>query len=451
MKRLIWLMLLEMPLIIFAQASENNMTGVQWINNLTWNQIKQRAKSERKYIFIDVYATWCGPCKKMDKEVYTNTKVGYEVNKQFIAIKVQMDKTDHDNEQVKSWYSFADNLQKDYKIDGYPSFLFFNAEGVLVHKSVGWKDVPDFLELIDEALTEPETEYKSQVKKFKNHQLDFPAMPQLSKEAKMKKDDLLATEIAKYYKENYLDTLSTAQAFVKENLYLLADFCLALVKTTDRYFNLFYRNPDYVDSVINNGKQKISGNVVRIVIRREEIVDKIYKNRKPITNPKPNWTQIQKTIQTKYGKEYKDMFFPDEQIYFYSQISDWKNYIRYVNKKIRKFPPTKAGKRFGPQFGDEWHLNSYAWEVFQNCNDKRSLRQAIKWSSMVIDLVDDADIKSNYIDTKANLLYKMGNTKKAMEMEEIALSMATSKHHIDSYQKTIAKMKAGAPTWQINR
>ena len=46
--------------------------GIKGITGLFWEQIKQKAKQENKYIFIDAYTTWCGPCKMMDEYVYAN-------------------------------------------------------------------------------------------------------------------------------------------------------------------------------------------------------------------------------------------------------------------------------------------------------------------------------------------------------------------------------------------
>jgi len=40
--------------------------GVEFDRDLTWQQVKLKAKAENKYIFMDCYATWCGPCKKME-------------------------------------------------------------------------------------------------------------------------------------------------------------------------------------------------------------------------------------------------------------------------------------------------------------------------------------------------------------------------------------------------
>src|SRR5688500_7757549 len=77
--------------------------GIKWTTGLTWEQINQKAKTENKYIFLDLYATWCGPCKEMDKSVYPNDTVGLFFNNKFVSVKVQMDRTKKDNAFIQSW------------------------------------------------------------------------------------------------------------------------------------------------------------------------------------------------------------------------------------------------------------------------------------------------------------------------------------------------------------
>ncbi len=46
--------------------------GIKFEKTLSWPEICEKAQKENKYIFVDCYTTWCGPCKKMDQEVYLN-------------------------------------------------------------------------------------------------------------------------------------------------------------------------------------------------------------------------------------------------------------------------------------------------------------------------------------------------------------------------------------------
>ncbi len=60
-------------LLIFLQVKSQ---GITFEENLSWQQAKEKAKKENKYIFVDCYATRCGPCKQMEKEVYPSDKAG---------------------------------------------------------------------------------------------------------------------------------------------------------------------------------------------------------------------------------------------------------------------------------------------------------------------------------------------------------------------------------------
>src|SRR5258708_37526579 len=61
--------------------------AVSFERELSWEQILVKAQKEKKLVFVDVVATWCGPCKMMDRDVYSNQKVADEIRGNFIAVK----------------------------------------------------------------------------------------------------------------------------------------------------------------------------------------------------------------------------------------------------------------------------------------------------------------------------------------------------------------------------
>jgi thioredoxin-related protein len=431
------------PLLPFAQS--DSCQGIKWAEGLSWNQIKERAKEENKFIFVDAYATWCAPCKKMDKEVYPDKKVGDAMNPYFISVKIQMDRTDKDDETIKSSYKFAEMLQSKYQPNGYPTFYFFTPDGKLAHRGIGFLDLERFLQLAKEALTDPVARYERDIEKFKKAQLEFQNMPALANEAWQRKEKELAIAIVRDYKTNYVDKITDEEAFTHANLYLIADFATSIPLTSgDRYFKFFYACPDIADSIINrvlSGKrQKVVNDIVTSIIGKEEVGNKIYDNGKPISGIRPNWEKYKDSIEKKYGTEYNSRIFPDAQIFYYASVSDWKHFAKYVDEKIRTYPPDRYRKlyfAFGPSFA----LNYWAWDIFTKCNDKKVLKKAVEWAELALQLEPS---NSAIVDTKANLLYKIGKIRQAITCEEQAVKLSKNEK---KYITTLEKMKAGLITW----
>ena len=68
-----------------------NAQGIQWQTG-SFESILNKAKAQKKLIYVDIYTTWCTPCKKMDSEVFTNSNVGKIFNDNFINYKIDGEK-----------------------------------------------------------------------------------------------------------------------------------------------------------------------------------------------------------------------------------------------------------------------------------------------------------------------------------------------------------------------
>ncbi len=92
-----------------------------------------KAKQEDKLLFVDMYASWCGPCKYMSEKVFTQKKVGDYFNSTFVNAKFDVEK----GEGV--------TMARRYGVDAYPTFLLLDGDGRLVGKLVGGSDADDFI------------------------------------------------------------------------------------------------------------------------------------------------------------------------------------------------------------------------------------------------------------------------------------------------------------------
>ena len=112
-----------------------------------------KAKKENKPIMMDAYTTWCGPCKMMDKMVFTNDTVADYFNANFIPFKSDMEKGE------------GLQLAKRYEVMAYPNFLFIAPDGSILHRSVGARPPKAFVEVGKDALN-PEKRYAFYQKKY---------------------------------------------------------------------------------------------------------------------------------------------------------------------------------------------------------------------------------------------------------------------------------------------
>lgn len=124
-------------LIVCSTASAQ--TGISFFKG-SWKELLKEAGQQHKMIFVDVYTEWCGPCKYMDREVFTDPGVAQRYAAPFIAYKLDAEK----GEGV--------SLARKYNVGAYPTFLFFNSDGYLVHKAVGERDKAPFIALADAAI-----------------------------------------------------------------------------------------------------------------------------------------------------------------------------------------------------------------------------------------------------------------------------------------------------------
>lgn len=413
MKKLSILLLLILPFLVKAQDK-----GIHFEHGLTWEQVKAKAKAENKLIFIDCFATWCGPCKMMSNNVFPQAKAGDFFNKNFISVKLQFDKTAKDNEEVKAWHPVADDIEKKYVIKAFPTFLFFNGDGEAVHRIVGASSTADeFVALAKDAI-DPSKQYYTVSKKYNAGDRE-PALIRNMAIAMLKEGN---DSTAMVLTSEYFATQKSM--FTKDNIEMITYFTRS---STDNGFKFFYNNMAKVDSVSG---AEATANILKPIIEEEEINSKVLSN-----GSKTDWELVKKNAMDKYPKmaNYVDKMVISSKIRYYSNTADWKNFAQAAVDYMKTY-----GQDASPET-----LNNLAWDVFKNCKDTIYLSEAANWSK--------TSFKNNnnpvYMDTYANILYKLGKKKDAITVENKAVVLA-GKSNNASYITTLEKMKKGLKTWE---
>lgn len=118
-------------------------SGIQF-QSLSYNQAVEMAKKTNKLIFIDVFATWCGPCKHLSKNIFPDETLGTYMNSHFISIKLDGEIGD------------GSVLMERFDLDAFPTMLFIDKEGNLLKKIVGAVEATE-IQLTAQYIIEPET------------------------------------------------------------------------------------------------------------------------------------------------------------------------------------------------------------------------------------------------------------------------------------------------------
>ena len=103
------------------------------------NEAKSLAAAQKKMVFVDVYADWCGPCKKMAAEAFRNESVAEKMNAFFVNFKVDADKNNQ-------------GIVFKYNVSKLPTTLIIDTLDSVIRKNVGYDNISDFESQINEVI-----------------------------------------------------------------------------------------------------------------------------------------------------------------------------------------------------------------------------------------------------------------------------------------------------------
>jgi thioredoxin-related protein len=368
--------------VTFVLITIANFAIAQGINfeshDTKWADILAKAKTENKVIFMDAYTTWCGPCKKMAADIFPQKEVGDYFNKQFVNVKMDMEKGE------------GLDLAKKYKIRAYPTYLFIDGNGELVHKSMGMMPAPDFINVAQSA-ADPNKQFYSLKKKFDKGERE-PAFVKNLLDAALKSGE---SEIASEVMNTFMDTQKDLGT--KENMDLLI-----------------------------NSTQKVESKAYKYIVNNRAAFDKNYQ--KELVEYRIFFEPSNEIIK-KFANETQDLDIEKAKTYLNQHVSKEQSEQMVILATIqlsqmKQDIPTMV-KNF-ETYLDKYpsingmFLNNAAWTFFEQVDEKERLEKAIKWS--LASLQNNDNFMFN--DTAAALYFKLKNKNKAKEHAEKAIKLA---------------------------
>lgn len=104
----------------------------------SWTEVLGQAKAQDKLIFVDIYTVWCGPCIKMDKDVWVDSTVRTHYNDRYINVKINAENP-----------SRGQQVAQTYGASAYPTLLYLNPDGEVISSYIGGQNKYEIIELSD--------------------------------------------------------------------------------------------------------------------------------------------------------------------------------------------------------------------------------------------------------------------------------------------------------------
>lgn len=348
--------------------------------DLSFKEGLEAAKKEAKPVFIDAYTTWCGPCKWMSANIFTDARVADYYNENYICLKIDMEKGE------------GLEIAKKYQVRAYPTLLYLDEGGERLLVSVG-------------ANRDPQT-YIDAGEQAKNPKRNLPYLL----------NNVEANFEDATFMRDYFRTVSAANMLPSGMV--------------DRYFEQFRiedwtseENWEIVQYTIND----INSKSFRTLLKNAELVQEL--------RPEDGLAFIQETLfyglanrlyrarseeaMTEYEalrSEYLNEDYP-----FSGKISFQLDLIEHKkNEDFEAYGKAAMSKVEKYLWDDANELNNISWTIYEELKNPDALKAALSWAERAVELSPEHHI----LDTYAHLLAVNKQVDKAVRIELHALEKA---------------------------
>ncbi len=372
-----------------------NKVGIDFFHG-TWEEAKKKAKEENKYIMVDAYASWCGPCKKMVRTTFADASVGRFYNENYINFKIDMEKGE------------GPALKNVFRVRAYPTIVYFDADAKEVGRFQGFRPAESFLVEGKKALVNKE-EVMKMSQAFDGGERD----PQFLREY-IESLSYLKQPKDKVVKE-YVKTQSKEDLKSPENMDL---FFYTVNDIEDPIFELIMDNKAAYETKFGKKETNVHLTNLAITTFRKALQAKDTK-------------LFQKTVDVVDVMDFdkKHWIWIQMNLEFHKKTVNWKEYVKVASEHL-----DLSKIRTDRSTADV--LNNIAYMFYEHTDDPDNLAKAETWSRKSVQL------KNTYHsqDTLAALLFKQGKNKEALEVANKAIEMAKKRRkNYKSTQELIEK------------
>jgi thiol-disulfide isomerase/thioredoxin len=357
--------------------------GVQFIEDKTWEEVLAIAGKENKIVFLDAYTTWCGPCKKMSNEVFPLTQVGNYFNEKFINVKMDMEQEE------------GKKVARRYGIRAFPTLLFVNSDGDVVHRVAGFRDEKSLLSLGSDA-NNPTRQMAYMKKKYDegNREADFLHSYAYARLQAFAGDDYI--KVANEYLATQTDWAT------EKNMQFVFDF---VTRTDAQMFDFLVQNRTAFE--LKFGDLEVDKKIDRLVGTR---IDQLLSLK---DGEETKMFEEVKTLYTKLDANTAVAQTANFKMTYHRNGGNRKDFALAAIEYIENMPEISAIE-----------LSDIAFTFYRVIEDEGQLELALGWAKRA--LKEEKDV--SHYETVASLYYKLGNKGKAKKYAKQGIEYAKSQN-----------------------
>lgn len=383
---------------IFSFLIFSVLNYAQGINftETSFHEILAQAKKENKLVFLDAYASWCGPCKLMEKNIFSKETVGQFFNANFINAHFDMEKGEGRDIALK------------YAIRSYPSYLFLNGEGDLVYRGLGYLGEAQFLALAKEANEIGKGD--SAKEKFAKGEKDLEFLL-----STLKMYINTDADFAKQVSERYF-SIRPKKEYSQEEVSMLLYF---LKSANDNNYKSFVQDKSFIIKHLSEKTYNEFDKHLKI----NTLVEKSTNVERKSLDENLFLSEVKKIVNEEEAKN----LLKKLKINFYPRIGKYEEFAKVATEYY------KDGEGF-----DEKELGSVAYLFSENIKDMAYLKQALRWAEKII--MKNETAETNYL--LAKLYLQTGNKDAAKMYAEQSVNLTKQKGADASIpQKLLSEIK----------
>jgi thiol-disulfide isomerase/thioredoxin len=441
-----------------ATRPTDEPSGIKFFKG-SWKDVLAEAKRQNKPIFVDIFTTWCGPCKLMAKQAFPDVKVGEKFNANFVSYQIDAEKGE------------GPVVAKNYTVDAFPTSLYVSATGDLIHRAVGYGGIKGMMDEADKAIeaAKDPNPLSAMEKQYANGNRDTDFLAAyLQKRANVSMPNGAALT-------DYLKTIPESDWTSAKTIPLIAgNATLYDQKVQKLLLEKLIQMKGAAGEQAQAERNKVAESVFRLnqahyeqaIARKDETIiadviatNEAYLNAARGTDLTPDEARemangyrmryYQKTgSMDKYTAlmkkqadalmQYTEADFARLNEAAYQSFEQQTRALPDSVKQSDNFKNYAAMMKKAEPKQTAMKLNNMAWSYYENITDKKDLSQALSWSAKSLEY----DRSAMCLDTYAHLLSKLGRKAEAINVEEEAVAKEKAAGGDPaSYAKELAKMK----------